>query len=106
MITKTYLDGRLKQLEENLKKRIDTKDNRQTQGLEEEIKGLKNILELVEERVAENRDILDNYLREHNGLKAELEELKLKISKSKEDIEKKDDVGIEKKEGDTITSDF
>ena len=106
MITKTQLDIRLKQLEESLKKRIDMKDNRQTQGLEEEIKDLKNILELAEERIAENKDILNNYLKEHNGLKDELEELKLKIIRLEKGVERKDDAGIEKKEDDSIISDI
>ncbi len=67
MITKTYLDGKLNQLEEKIKRTIDVKDNRQTEELSAEIKELRNAVKLLDEKVAENRDILENYLKERNG---------------------------------------
>jgi len=91
MITKTYLDGKLNQLEERLKRRIDMKDSRQTQEINAEIINLKNAVKLAEEKVAENKDMIENYLKEHNDVKIKLSELERKI---------------EKKESDIITSDF
>jgi len=41
MITKTYLDGKLNQLEEKLKRRIDMKDERTLCEIEIGIKNLK-----------------------------------------------------------------
>ncbi|NOQ68430.1 hypothetical protein GQ568_03235 [Patescibacteria group bacterium] len=102
MITKTYLDGRLNQLEESLKKRIDMKDNRQTQEINEEIMDLKENLRFVEERMVENRDIMENYLKENNNVKIELEDLKRKVDK----IEKELNIRSGENKDDIITSDF
>ena len=41
MITKTYLDGKLNQLEERLKRRIDMKDERTLCEIEVEVRNLK-----------------------------------------------------------------
>lgn len=122
MITKTYLDGKLSQLEEKIKRTIDIKDNRQTEELNAEIKKLRNAVKLLEEKVSENRDMLENYLRERNGavsnnseeLKQPVENFKeagnaedlspqplgekLQLGDNAEDAEKKDD--------DVITSDI
>ncbi|MCK4525271.1 MAG: hypothetical protein KAU07_02455 [Candidatus Andersenbacteria bacterium] len=106
MITKTQLDIKLKQLEESLKKRIDMKDNRQTQEINEEIMNVKKNLELVEEEIAENRDIMENYLKENNNVKIELEKLKRKVDRIENIIEKRLDIKIEKEKDDIITSDF
>lgn len=79
MITKTYLDGKLNQLEERLKRRIEIKDNRQTQEINAEIAGMKNALGLIEEKIAKNKDMLDHYLKEHNDVKIKLNELARKV---------------------------
>lgn len=84
MITKTYLDGKLNQLEENLKRRIDSKDNMQSGMTNKRIFDLKLFGDLINEKVIENKDILNNYLIEHNNLKQKIEELERRI----ENIEK------------------
>ena len=89
MITKTYLDGRLSQLEENLKKRINAKDETIFHEIEKEIVSLKESIKLLEERIEEDRDIIRNYITMKNDVKQELE-------KNKSDNEKED----------IITSDF
>ena len=89
MITKTYLDGRLNQLEENLKKRINAKDEMVFHEIEKEIVSLKESIKLLEERIEEDRDIIRNYITMKNDVKQELE-------KNKSDNEKED----------IITSDF
>lgn len=89
MITKTYLDGRLNQLEENLKKRINAKDETVFHEIEKEIVSLKESIKLLEERIEEDRDIIRNYITMKNDVKQELE-------KNKSDNEKED----------IITSDF
>lgn len=106
MITKTYLDGRLNQLEEKLKRKIEIKDDRQARELEEEITSLKNITELTEERVAENKDMLNNYMQEHNNFRTELEELKREIGNVKNIIEKNTGIKIKEEESDIIVSDI
>jgi len=78
MITKTYLDGRLNELEEKLKKRIDIKDNRQNVEIKEDIDILKDKIRSIEEKVDENNDLLNNYLIEHNSLKEEIQKIQLK----------------------------
>ncbi|MCK5490807.1 MAG: hypothetical protein KAI67_03115 [Candidatus Pacebacteria bacterium] len=75
MITKTYLDGKLNQLEGSLKRRIESKENMQSEEINKKISALKESIDLINEKVIENRDILDNYLVEHNGLKQGLEKL-------------------------------
>ena len=102
MITKTQLDIRLKQLEESLKKRIDMKDNRHTQEINEEIMDLKKNLEFAEERMAENRDMIENYLKEHNNLKQKMDELERKVNR----IEKELNIKSSENKDDAITSDF
>ena len=83
MITKTYLDGKLNQLEEKLKKKIDIKDERQTREINTGIVELKNTLGLLEEKIAENRDLIENYLKEHNNVKIKLSELEKKLREKK-----------------------
>jgi uncharacterized coiled-coil DUF342 family protein len=87
MITKTYLDGKLNQLEEKIKRTIDVKDNRQTEELSAEIKELRNSVKLLEEKVAENRDVLENYLKENNAPKKSAEELKSEPEDLKQPVE-------------------
>jgi len=89
MITRTYLDGRLNQLEENLKKRINAKDETVLHEIEKEIVSLKESIKLLEERIEEDRDIIRNYITMKNDVKQELEN-------NKSDNEKED----------IITSDF
>lgn len=89
MITKTYLDGRLNQLEENLKKRINAKDETVLHEIEKEIVSLKESIKLLEERIEEDRDIIRNYITMKNDVKQESE-------KNRSDNEKED----------IITSDF
>ena len=66
MITKTYLDGKLINLEERLKRRIDMKDNRTLHKMEADIAGLKNDIKLLEEKFNENRDLIENYIVKQN----------------------------------------
>ncbi len=107
MITKTYLDGRLSQLEEKIKRTIDVKDNRQTEELNASIAELRNAVKLIEERVEENRDILENYLKERNGAADNnSEELKEPVENFQE-VGNAEDVKKENKnDEDVITSDF
>ncbi|MCK5412923.1 MAG: hypothetical protein KAI57_00965 [Candidatus Pacebacteria bacterium] len=104
MITKTYLDGKLNQLEENLKRRIETKDNFQTEEINKKISDLKDSVNLISERAIENKDILNNYLVEHNGLKEEVQKLKHKIESIEE--HKKDNSSVKLENDDIITSDI
>ncbi|MBW6440711.1 hypothetical protein K0B03_01605 [Patescibacteria group bacterium] len=75
MITKTYLDGKLNQLEESLKRRIETNENMQTEEIDKKIADLREDVELINEKLIENKDIIDNYLFKHNGLKQRVEVL-------------------------------
>jgi hypothetical protein len=84
MITKTYLDGKLNQLEERLKRRIDMKDDRQTQEINAEIVELKNSLRLLEEKIEENRDIIRNYVAKQDDTKQDIE--RVESSKNKDDV--------------------
>ena len=84
MITKTYLDGRLNQLEENLKRRIEMKDERVSHKTEADIADLKNKIKLLEEKIEENRDLIRNYTEKQNDAKQEIEEIKL--NENKEDV--------------------
>jgi len=84
MITKTYLDGKLNQLEEKLKRRIDMKDERTLCEIETGIKNLKENIKLLEEKIEENRDIIRNYIKKQNGAERETE--KVKADENKKDI--------------------
>ena len=66
MITKTYLDGKLRSLEERLERRIDMKDNRMLHKVEADIAELKNSVKLLEEKFNENRDLIENYIAKQN----------------------------------------
>jgi len=102
MITKTYLDGKLRSLEERLERRIDMKDGRTLHKMETEIAELKNSIKLLEEKISENRDIIGGCLDGQNEVKQELEELKSKIN----DVEKKPDFESNRNSNDEIVSDF
>jgi len=110
MITKTYLDGKLNQLEESLKRRIDSKDTIQTEEINKKLADLRDAVDLINERVIENKDILDNYLAEHNGLKQRLDKLEGMSGKSnKDDNERIDDKNENNKDnnnGNQITDDL
>ena len=84
MITKTYLDGRLNQLEEDLKRRIEMKDERVSHKTEADIADIKNKIKLLEEKIEENRDLIRNYTEKQNDAKQEIEEIKL--NENKEDV--------------------
>ena len=84
MITKTYLDGRLNQLEENLKKRINVKDETMLHEIEKEIVSLKESIKLLEEKIEEDRDMVRNYIEMKNDMGQRLEENK--PNNEKEDI--------------------
>ncbi len=105
MITKTYLDGKLNQLEENLKRRIEMKDSFQTEEINKKISDLRDSVNLINEKVIENKDILDNYLVEHNGMKERLEKLEGILVKSSEDKNERSD-DKDNDSNDQITNDF
>ena len=84
MITKTYLDGKLRSLEERLERRIDVKDNRVFRETETDIANLKNSIRALEEKFDENRDLIEGCLESQNDMKRELEELKSRIGDIKE----------------------
>ena len=84
MITKTYLDGKLNQLEEKLKRRIDMKDERTLCEIEIGIKNLKENIKLLEEKIEENRDIIRSYIKKQDGAEQETE--KVKPDENKKDI--------------------
>ncbi|MCK5122549.1 MAG: hypothetical protein KAQ87_00105 [Candidatus Pacebacteria bacterium] len=75
MITKTYLDGKLNQLEEKLRRRIDMKDERVSHEIEADIANLKNSIKLLEEKIEENKDLIRNYVEKQNGTKQETEKI-------------------------------
>ncbi|MEA2097680.1 MAG: hypothetical protein U9P70_01200 [Patescibacteria group bacterium] len=84
MITKTYLDGRLNKLEENLKKRINIKDETMFHEIEKEVVSLKKNIKLLEEKIEEDRDIIRNYIIMKNDVKQWPE--KNKPNNEKEDV--------------------
>ncbi|MCK5466471.1 hypothetical protein KAI56_03180 [Candidatus Parcubacteria bacterium] len=84
MITKTYLDGKLNQLEEKLKRRIDMKDEKTLCEIEIGIKNLKENIKLLEEKIEENKDIIRNYIGKQDDTKQETE--KVKPDENKKDI--------------------
>lgn len=110
MITKTYLDGKLNQLEESLKRKIDLKGNMHAEEMNKKISDLRDDVELINERVIENRDILDNYLAEHNGLKQRLDKLEGISGKSNKDnnerIDDKNEDNKDNNNGNQITDDL
>ena len=84
MITKTYLDGKLNQLEEKLKRKIEMKDEMTLHKIEADIASLKNNIKLLEEKIEENKDMIKNYLEKQDDTKQEIEEIK--PSENKNDI--------------------
>ena len=102
MITKTYLDGKLRSLEERLERRIDMKDNRLFREIEVDIANLKNSVKALEEKFNENRDIIGGCFESYDDIKRELGELKSKIN----DVEKKPDFESNRNSNDEIVSDF
>ena len=86
MITKTYLDGKLRSLEERLERRIDMKDNRLLREIEVDIASLKNSVKALEEKFDENRDIIGGCIEEQNNIKQELEEIKSKINNKEKEL--------------------
>jgi len=75
MITKTYLDGRLNQLEENLKRRIEMKDERVSQDIKTDLANLKNKIKLLEEEIAENKDLIRNYIKKRENVNENKEDI-------------------------------
>ena len=84
MITKTYLDGKLNQLEEKLKRKIEMKDEMTLHKIEADIASLKNNIKLLEEKIEENKDMIKNCIEKQDDTKQERE--KVKIGKNKDDI--------------------
>ena len=84
MITKTYLDNRLNQLEEQLRRRIEMKDERISQDIETDLASLKNSIKLLEGKIEENRDMIKSCFEKQNGAKQKTEEVK--PSEKKEDV--------------------
>lgn len=84
MITKTYLDGRLNQLEEKLKRKIEMKDEMTLHKIEADIAGLKNDLKSLKEKIEENKDVIRNYIEKQADAKQEVE--KVEPSENKEDV--------------------
>ena len=103
MITKTYIDGRLNQLEEKLKRGIEAKDEKTFHEME--IRNLKENVELLKEKIEENKDIINNYLSEHNDLEDEIKELKDKIYNLENSAEFEKGIKTEN-EDDSIVSDI
>lgn len=66
MITKTYLDGKLINLEDRLKRKIEMKDGRAFHKMETDIAELKNSVRALEEKFDENRDLIENYIAKQN----------------------------------------
>jgi len=95
-----------------MKRTIDVKDNRQTEELSAEIKELRNAVKLLEEKVAENRDMLENYLKEHSDLKENVEELKSEPEELEQPVENyqeiknREDIKQKDENDDAITSDI
>ena len=90
MITKTYLDGRLNNLEEKLERRIGLKDERLLHGIEANVVELKNNIKSLEERFDENRNLIVDCLQKYDDLKQEIEKLKLKIDSAEKITEMKE----------------
>lgn len=84
MITKTYLDGRLNQLEEKLKRKIEMKDEMTLHKIEADIAGLKNDLKSLKEKIEENKDVIRNYIEKQADAKQEVK--KIEPSENKEDV--------------------
>ena len=84
MITKTYLDGKLNQLEEKLRRKIEMKDEKVSREIKTDIASLKNNIKLLEEKIEENKDIIRNYIGKQADTKQETE--KVKVIENKEDV--------------------
>ena len=84
MITKTYLDGKLNQLEEKLKRKIEMKDEMTLHKIEADIAGLKNDLKSLKEKIEENKDVIRNYIEKQADAKQEVK--KIEPSENKEDV--------------------
>jgi len=104
MITKTYLDGKLDQLEEKIEKKIEAKVRAAVQKREAEISELRNSAKLIEEKRADNKDTLDSYVKSHNDLKQEMELLKLKVEEMEKILKEKS--GFKPEKSDAIVSDI
>ena len=72
MITKTYFDGKLNQLEEKLRRRIEMKDEKMSHEIKVDIANLKNSIKLLEEKIEENKDLIRNYIEKQEIKKVEL----------------------------------
>ncbi len=81
MITKTYLDGKLDQLEGKIERKIDFKIDQAMQKLNSEIAKLKNDLKALEEKKSENKDIFDSQGDVDKKLIEEINLLSSRISK-------------------------
>jgi len=84
MITKTYLDIRLNQLEEKLKRKIEIKDEIALHKIEARIASLENNIELLKEKIEENKNVIRNYIVKQDDTKQEVK--KVKPSENKNDI--------------------
>lgn len=100
MITKTYLDGRLNDLEQKIEKKIDFKVGQAVQKRESEIAKLKDDLKVLEEKKVDG-SLLDQI----ESLKGRIERLEISISGAGAVPELKDKPKESKEESDTITPD-
>lgn len=112
MITKTYLDGRLDDLERKMEKKIDFKIGQAVQKREHEIAKLQNDLKNLAEKMNENREMDSNQDDIDERIISEVEHLKKRCEKMEMDAKGKAAVPEEnnraeenKNESDMITPD-
>jgi len=112
MITKTYLDGRLDQLEERLEKKIDFKVSQAVQKRESEISKLKDGLRALEEKMSEDREISErlDYIDAKlisgiDSLVSRIEKLEGSVSQKITETKVEDSSNKNKNESDTIIPD-
>ncbi len=102
MITKTYLDGKLDQLEGRVERKIDFKIAQAVQKRESEVTKLKNDLVVLEEKKVDGK-LVD----EIESLRARVEELEKIISERLDAGIKEDEIerSVKSPESDVITPD-
>ena len=100
MITKTYLDGRLSDLEQKIEKKIDFKIGQAVQKREAEITKLKDDLRILEEKKVDG-----SLLDEVESLRKRIERLEGSVPAETAEPESEEKPKEDKEESDTITPD-
>ena len=97
MITRTYLDSRLRELEDRVERRIKAEIDRVLAKINADISNLKSATGETGEIGVESKDILlTNYAQLHDELKKDFKELKARVEKIEQAVQER---GGNKREG-------